>query len=125
MAVRKEELYGAEVAAVYRLPTAGRADLRRRYLARRVVAVAILAVVLSAPFFLLAALGGAPSTPAPVSQAAAPARVRVGPGQTLWDVTRLYARPGADPRAYVGRVVGLNHLEGRPLQAGMQLRLPR
>ena len=49
--------------------------------------------------------------------------VRVGAGETIWDVAQRVA-PESDPRAVVARIRQLNRIEGSALQPGQQLRVP-
>ncbi|MGH3914728.1 MAG: LysM peptidoglycan-binding domain-containing protein [Pseudonocardiaceae bacterium] len=49
--------------------------------------------------------------------------VRVGAGETVWDVAQRVA-PASDPRAVVERIRQLNGLVGSAVQPGQQLRVP-
>lgn len=49
--------------------------------------------------------------------------VRVGAGETIWDVAQRVA-PESDPRAVVARIRQLNRIEGSALQPGQQLLVP-
>ena len=49
--------------------------------------------------------------------------VRVGAGETLWDVAQRVA-PESDPRAVVERIRQLNTMAGSAVQPGQQLRVP-
>ena len=118
VAIRREELHESE-GVVLQFPRPRR-RLGREYLARR-VAVGAVGVV-------LVIVGAAMVRGGPVAPGGPPKRAEVGtvaPGDTLWDLARRYSPPGADPRAYVDRLVRANGLAGRPLQAGMRLRFPR
>jgi predicted Zn-dependent protease len=71
---------------------------------------------------LLSALGWGGSSssselPATISM------VRVGAGETLWDVARRVA-PHADQQAVVDRIRTLNGLVSSAVQPGQQLRVP-
>jgi predicted Zn-dependent protease len=105
----------ASGAAVIRLfAPADPAPLR---LTRRGVgAVAIAIVVLSVSLVLVAAR----SAPTP-ARSAAPARVTVQPGDTLWAVAARIA-PQTDPREEVATLRALNRLRTSTLQPGQVLR---
>lgn len=79
-----------------------------------VVAVATLAVVGG-----LGVLGQAASARIPAETTV----VRVGAGETLWDVAQRVA-PESDPRAVVERIRQLNGTPGSAIQPGQQLRVP-
>jgi hypothetical protein len=49
--------------------------------------------------------------------------VRVGAGETIWDVAQRVA-PESDPPAVVARIRQLNRIEGSALQPGQQLWVP-
>lgn len=49
--------------------------------------------------------------------------VRVGAGETLWDVAQRVA-PESDPRAVVDRIRQLNGMMGSAVQPGQQLKVP-
>ncbi len=130
MAIRRDELGrgpGGAVrssgAVVYRFPTAA---VRRRGAARRRRARALrlaVALVVTATVVVVAMHGWWGGTSV-ASRTGAPRSVTVSPGETLWDVAERFEAPGADPRAYVDRLVALNHLSG-PVRAGQRLRLPQ
>jgi LysM repeat protein len=86
--------------------------LTRRGVAVVAVAVAVLAIAVVA---LAARSARVPE------RAAAPARVTVGPGDTLWSVATRVA-PQTDPRAEVSLLQRLNHLAGSTVQPGQVLR---
>jgi LysM repeat protein len=48
----------------------------------------------------------------------------VQPGDTLWDIA-AHAKPEADPRLTLRRIMKLNHLSGVVLEPGQRLVLPR
>lgn len=79
-----------------------------------IVAVATLAVV-----GVLGLLGQAASARIPAETVV----VRVGAGETLWDVAQRVA-PESDPRAVVERIRQLNRTPGSAVQPGQQLRVP-
>ncbi|MGH3928458.1 MAG: LysM peptidoglycan-binding domain-containing protein [Pseudonocardiaceae bacterium] len=79
-----------------------------------VAGVATLAVVGA-----LGLLGQAASARIPAETA----EVRVGAGETLWDVAQRVA-PESDPRAVVERIRQLNGTPGSAVQPGQQLRVP-
>ena len=119
MAIREEELLVRE-AVIYRFPTEEIA--RRRALEtavrRRRAAASLITVAISVGLL-------ATWTPGPDAAAgAAPNRIVVAPGETLWDIAEAHAPASIDPRAYVDRVQELNALSG-PIRPGMRLKLPR
>ena len=120
MAVRQEDLLVRE-AIVYPFPGA---ELRRR--AAR-AAVARRRRLLSGTVTVILSLGmllaSGPEGTATASRAGAPKAVRIGAGETLWDLAERYAPASMDPRAYIDAVQGLNDLEGVPV-AGTRIRLP-
>lgn len=134
MAVRLEELEAPlaplEGARIYRFPVEAvrrtRADLRReaihrrRAVARKRGAVALLIVVMSTMMLF----AGGPQSVAPAAGDRTPRAVVIEPGQTLWALAERYAGPGIDPRAYVDAILVLNDLS-EPPQAGARIRLPR
>lgn len=117
MAIRSEELHESE-AVVLRFPEV-RAGVRRKYLVRRVAVGAVVVIVGAA------LVHDGPSAPRRPARQLGTVIGSVAPGDTLWDLARRYSPPGADLRAYVDRLVRANGLAGRPLQAGMRLRLPK
>ncbi|MBA2274087.1 MAG: LysM peptidoglycan-binding domain-containing protein [Actinobacteria bacterium] len=118
MAIRREELLESE-GMVLQFPGVHR-RLRTKYLVRRVAvgAVVVVVVIVSA-----ALVHDGPAAPGGESRRAVVGSV--APGDTLWGLARRYSPPGTDLRDYVDRLVGANHLVGRPLQAGMRLRFPK
>ncbi len=79
------------------------------------MAVASVAVVSG-----LAVLGqgaGATDVPGGVGE------VRVGAGETLWDVAERVA-PGSDEQAVVARIRELNGIAGSAVRPGQELRVP-
>ncbi len=123
MAVRREDLYGPGDALVVDFPVRiARARARRArhsFLARRLVAVAVV----------LTALGGIVSASAAgrgsevASRPQAPQSVVVQPGETLWDLSLRYAADGTDPRAYADELMALNDVSG-VAPPGTSLELP-
>lgn len=91
-----------------------RAAARRR----RRAGVFVLAATLAGGL-----LAAAPRGEALASRPGAPARVVLGPGDTLWGVAERYAPQGVDPRAYVDALIELNDLRAAP-EPGRRLRLP-
>ncbi|MGH4020313.1 MAG: LysM peptidoglycan-binding domain-containing protein [Pseudonocardiaceae bacterium] len=87
----------------------------------RAAGVLAAAVVTFAVVCGLAVLGGygpnAPDVPGETSV------VRVGAGETVWDVAERVA-PRSDPRAVVQRIRELNGMAGSAVEAGGQLRVP-
>jgi hypothetical protein len=51
-------------------------------------------------------------------------KVVVQPGDTLWSIAKS-AKPGADPRAYVQRIIDLNGLGSSDVRVGQTLSIPR
>ncbi|MBV9447304.1 MAG: LysM peptidoglycan-binding domain-containing protein [Streptosporangiaceae bacterium] len=49
--------------------------------------------------------------------------IRVGAGETIWDVARRVA-PQSDQRAVVERIQQLNGIVGSTIEPGQQLRVP-
>lgn len=90
--------------------------MRRRY---RLVRLVAAAVVTLAVIGALGWLGDGRSARIPADTAV----VRVGAGETLWDVAQRVA-PRSDPRAVVERIRQLNRIEGSAVQPGQPLRVP-
>ena len=86
----------------------------------RTLAVLVLLALVASAFLLLRAPATA-STGEPGSRVAT--TVTVEPGQTLWQVA-LAARPKADPRETVARIMEMNGLTTATVQAGRQLYVP-
>ena len=86
----------------------------------RALVVLVLLVLVAAAFLLLRAPATA-STGEPHGPVAR--TVTVAPGQTLWQVA-LAARPKADPRETVARIMDMNGLTTASVQAGRQLYVP-
>lgn len=80
-----------------------------------VLAVAVTLVVVGA----LAWLGQAADAGVPAETAV----VRVGAGETVWDVAERVA-PESDARAVVQRIKELNAMTGSAVQPGQRLRVP-
>jgi hypothetical protein len=97
-----------------------RAAARRRALALRRAGVAITL----AATCILALLGSGGGTAQASHPSSAPRAIVLRSGQTVWNLAERYAPASTDPRAYVDRVLSLNHLSGAP-PAGVRLRLPR
>jgi len=85
----------------------------------RPVHLVMAAVVTLAVVGALGWLGHGRSAQLPVETAV----VRVGAGETLWDVAQRVA-PESDPRAVVERIRQLNRIEGSAVQPGQQLQVP-
>jgi Tfp pilus assembly protein FimV len=64
-------------------------------------------------------IGQAPETGVPAETAV----IRVGAGETVWDVAQRVA-PGSNQRAVVERIRQLNGMAGSAIQPGQQLRVP-
>lgn len=86
---------------------------------RVVVVLFLAAVLLVAGWFVGRAVAAAATTGSP----AAPTVV-ARPGDTLWSIA-VRARPDADPRVTVGRIIDVNGLATPALQPGQRLILPR
>jgi hypothetical protein len=97
-----------------------RAAARRRTMALRRAGVAITL----AATCMLALMGSGGGTAQASRPRTAPRAVVLRSGQTVWDLADRYAPASSDPRAYVERVLSLNHLSAPPT-AGVRLRLPR
>lgn len=119
MAIRSEDLHESEGVVLQFPDVSGRRGVRPRYLARRLAVGAVILIVGAA------LIHDGPSLPERQSRRPEAVVGSVAPGDTLWDLARRYSPPGADLRAYVDRLVSANGLAGRPLQAGMRLRLPK
>ena len=84
-----------------------------------------LAQLVAAATVTLAVCGGlswiaqAPSSRVPAETAV----IRVGAGETVWDVAQRVA-PGSDQRAVVERIRQLNGMAGSAIQPGQQLQVP-
>ncbi|MEA2509769.1 MAG: hypothetical protein QOG21_1851 [Actinomycetota bacterium] len=124
MATRVQELetgYGRGVVLPFPMAT-----IRRRAAARRRAMVLRRAGVTStlAATCILALMGSGGGTAQASHPSSAPRAVVMRSGQTVWDLAHRYAPASTDPRAYVDRVLALNHLSSPPA-AGVRLRLPR
>lgn len=86
---------------------------------RRPAYLMVAAVVTLAVIGGLGGLGQAASARIPAETAV----VRVGAGETLWDVAARVA-PESDPRVVVERIRQLNGVVGSAVQPGQQLRVP-
>ena len=92
---------------------------RRRRIAALVVAAGVLAAVVLAVGWLVAAVGANPASAS--ERLPAEAAYVVQPGDTFWDIARRL-EPGGDPRPLVSRLVAAH---GSPvLMAGERLALP-
>lgn len=80
------------------------------------VAVAVVTLVLIGGLGWLGQMAG-PGLPAETSV------VRVGAGETVWDVAQRVA-PKSDPRAVVEQIRNLNGLVGSAVEPGQQLEVP-
>ncbi|MGH3794427.1 MAG: LysM peptidoglycan-binding domain-containing protein [Pseudonocardiaceae bacterium] len=89
--------------------------------AQLIAAVAVTLAVVGA----LDLLGQTASTEVPARTAvpAETAVVRVGAGETVWDVARRVA-PESDPRAVVDQIRQLNRMVGSAVEPGEQLQVP-
>jgi LysM repeat protein len=52
------------------------------------------------------------------------ATVTVRPGDTLWSIAAVRARPSSDVQELVDRITDANHLQGGTIQPGERLRIP-
>jgi LysM domain len=125
MAIRRADLEvrGAD-ALVFAFPDR-RAGVRRRQFARRRLGVAVMvcSFVMLTGHLAGAVAGGARSPVSPSEPRGGGTIAVIRPGDTLWDIAGRYA-PEEDPRVVVGRLLALNGLGGRPLQAGTRIRIP-
>jgi len=96
--------------------------LTRRGRVVSMVAVVLLALVVSVVMFVVGVLPSSAS-PAPVRPAGGAATVTVQPGDTLWSIASRVA-PKADPRVTVQQIVDRNGLAGASIEAGQVLVLP-
>ncbi len=85
----------------------------------RVVRLAAAVVVTLAVVGGLGWLGQAPSDGVPAETAV----IRVGAGETVWDVAQRVA-PKSDQRAVAERIQQLNGMTGSAIQPGQELRVP-
>lgn len=100
-------------------PPARPAPIRLTRRGRIVVVLFLAAVLIVAGWFVSRAVAAAATTRSP----AAPSVV-ARPGDTLWSIA-VRARPDADPRVTVGRIIDANGLATPTLQPGQRLILPR
>lgn len=86
----------------------------------------LLALLVGVTFaaFSLGRVSGNAATSQGASTKASYVRVVVQPGDTLWSIAKA-AKPGADPRGYVQRIIELNGLPGPDVRVGQALSLPR
>ena len=111
-------------ALILSFPERSIAERRRRYARRRLGVGTMVTVFVVLTAHLADAVAGGDRAPAPQSREGRSGRVAVVvPGQTLWDIAARYA-PEQDPRAVVERLLDLNGLRGRALQAGTRIRIP-
>ena len=91
-------------------------DMRRTYVRRRLVALALLVAVLTL---------GAPAAAGVLHPSPGPATVTyvVRPGDTLWSIATAVA-PADDPRAVVRAIGAANDLAGAGLVPGQALQVP-
>lgn len=84
-----------------------------------------LASVVAAATVMVAVAGG-PGWIGPAASPGLPAQtavIRVGGGETLWDVARRVA-PQSDQRAVVHRIRELNGIVGSAIEPGQRLQVP-
>lgn len=86
---------------------------------RRVLHVAVAVAVTLAVVGALSWLGQTADAGVPAETAV----VRVGAGETVWDVAQRVA-PRSDPRVVVQRIRELNDMTGSAVQPGQQLQVP-
>ena len=84
---------------------------------RRVVAAATVTLAVVAGLGWIGRPGASPGIPAKT------AVIRVGAGETVWDVARRVA-PQSDQRAVVERIRQLNGIVGSAITPGQQLQVP-
>lgn len=82
--------------------------------------IAVVAIMLGTLLSVLGWIGSSSASEPPATTSV----VRVGAGETLWDVARRVA-PHADPQAVVEQIRTLNGLAGSAVQPGQQLRYQR
>ena len=85
----------------------------------KVVRLATAAIVTLAVIGGLGWIGQAPGPGVPAETAV----IRVGAGETVWDVAQRVA-PKSDQRAVVERIRQLNGMAGSAIQPGQQLQVP-
>ncbi|MBM3474195.1 MAG: LysM peptidoglycan-binding domain-containing protein [Armatimonadetes bacterium] len=88
-------------------------DALRRRRKRVLLLVLVALVLLVSPLFALS-MGSPAGSPAP-------ARVVVGPGDTLWDLAKEYGPPNADLRQVVREMRETNGLDGSLIRPGQVL----
>lgn len=89
----------------------------RRGGALRVLAVVVATVAVVCGLGALGQRAGARDVPGAVAE------VRVGAGETLWDVAERVA-PGSDEQAVAARIRELNGLAGSAVRPGQEIRVP-
>ena len=89
--------------------------MRRTYVRRRAVALAILAGVMSLPAAAVAVLPRGSTEPPPRTYV-------VRPGDTLWAIAQTYD-PGGDPRHAVSDLAAVNGVDPGALVPGQVLRI--
>lgn len=102
--------------------TDGEADCRPAQRDRLLRVTGAVAVTL-AMVGVLGWLGQAASAGSPVETPAETSVVRVGAGETVWDVAVRVA-PESDPRAVVQRIRELNGMASSAVQPGQRLQVP-
>jgi Tfp pilus assembly protein FimV len=117
----------ATIAAPHRTIHAAVREGRQRRAARRAAErrdlVAAIVCALVAGAFLLA-VGTIPALTKGQPRAESTHLVRVGPSDTLWDIARANAVPGATTAQTVAAIRQLNHLETAEIHAGSLLAVP-
>jgi predicted Zn-dependent protease len=88
----------------------------------RAVLIGTAATLLLVAFWLTAN-PGAHAGSGTVERPAKTQTVTVEPGDTLWSIASR-ARPSADPRVTVQRIIDLNGLAGSVVQPGQRIALP-
>ncbi|MDQ3151828.1 MAG: LysM peptidoglycan-binding domain-containing protein [Actinomycetota bacterium] len=92
-------------------------SMPRRGGALRLLAVVVTTVGVVCGLAVLGQGAGVPDVPGAVAE------VRVGAGETLWDVADRVA-PGSDEQAVVARIRELNGLTGSAVRPGQELLVP-
>lgn len=95
------------------------APIRLTRRGRIVVVLFLVAALLVAGWFVSRAVADAATTGSPPTRS-----VVARPGDTLWSIA-VRARPDADPRVTVGRIIDVNGLATPVVQPGQRLILPR
>lgn len=95
--------------------------LRPTLLARRLLALAIILVIVSVGVWTATALRSEASGDA----GTVAATVVVGPGETVWDIAAEYLPEGQSAHGYVARVLRYNDIDAAAVAPGTVLQLPR